>query len=219
MTDATRIYVACLASYNNGVLHGRWIDCEGKDASELQRETNAMLKASRFPNVTRRQCVDCEHIQSDAGADDECDECGGALSEPFPSAEEWAIHDHEGFGGLVGESTGFDDVAAVAEALNDGESSAFAVHWLIEDRGFSISDACEKASDVVVYQSDAHDLAADYAQEWVEECYSEQLEALPSILRYSIDWERVARDLKLGGDIDEGEAFGERFLVTNASEF
>jgi len=32
---APRIYVACLASYNNGVLHGSWIDCEGKGADEL----------------------------------------------------------------------------------------------------------------------------------------------------------------------------------------
>lgn len=26
-----RIFVACLASYNAGTLHGEWIDCTGKD--------------------------------------------------------------------------------------------------------------------------------------------------------------------------------------------
>jgi antirestriction protein len=25
--DSPKIYVACLAAYNNGILHGRWIDC------------------------------------------------------------------------------------------------------------------------------------------------------------------------------------------------
>jgi hypothetical protein len=106
-----RIYVACLASYNNGVLYGRWIDVDGKDAGELQAEVNAMLRGSRFPNVTRVQCADCGHIQDDWTAremtrpDATCDECGGDLGEPFPSAEEFAIHDHEGFGRLVAEPT------------------------------------------------------------------------------------------------------------------
>ena len=43
-TTETRIYVADLAEYNNGNLHGVWIDCEGKDAEDLQSEVSAMLK-------------------------------------------------------------------------------------------------------------------------------------------------------------------------------
>ena len=40
-----RIYVACLASYNAGILHGRWIDCDqGED--HIIEETAAMLKQS-----------------------------------------------------------------------------------------------------------------------------------------------------------------------------
>ena len=40
-----RIYVACLAAYNNGWLHGRWIDAtQGKEA--IQAEIADMLKAS-----------------------------------------------------------------------------------------------------------------------------------------------------------------------------
>jgi len=49
-----RIYVACLASYNNGVLHGAWIDAV-QDADALQAEVATMLRASPYPNVT----VDC----------------------------------------------------------------------------------------------------------------------------------------------------------------
>lgn len=196
LTAECRIYVACLASYNNGVLHGAWIDVDGKDADELQEEINAILRSSPYPNVT------VEHE-----------------GKRVPSAEEWAIHDHEGFADLIEEYTSMQDIAALAEALNNGETSRFAVHWLIKDIGLSIADACEKAEDVSIYQSEAWDLAADYCEEMAEDCYSKELEGLPSFIRHAIDWKVAARDLKLGGDIAESEAFGERFLVTNASEF
>ena len=45
-----RIYAACLASYDNDVLHGRWIDATS-DVDDMQAEVNAMLRESRFPNV------------------------------------------------------------------------------------------------------------------------------------------------------------------------
>jgi len=45
MTDTPRIYVACLAAYNNGSLHGEWIDCD-QDADSIQEEIDAMLKES-----------------------------------------------------------------------------------------------------------------------------------------------------------------------------
>ncbi len=40
-----RIYVACLASYNSGILHGAWIDAL-QDASAIRNEIKAMLDAS-----------------------------------------------------------------------------------------------------------------------------------------------------------------------------
>ncbi len=39
------IYVACLAAYNAGCLHGRWIDAS-QDAEDIWAEVNAMLAAS-----------------------------------------------------------------------------------------------------------------------------------------------------------------------------
>ncbi|HEF4732917.1 antirestriction protein ArdA [Burkholderia multivorans] len=84
MTAQRRIYVACLAAYNAGILYGKWIDCEDKDAFEIQEEVDEMLKGS-----------------------------------PCPGAEEWAIHDHEGFGGLLGEHDSFERVAELNEALNE----------------------------------------------------------------------------------------------------
>ncbi|MCY7273039.1 MAG: antirestriction protein ArdA [Phormidesmis sp. CAN_BIN44] len=49
-TETPRIYVACLAAYNNGILHGEWIDCD-QDADSIQEEINAMLKQSPEPNA------------------------------------------------------------------------------------------------------------------------------------------------------------------------
>lgn len=62
-TEQPRIYVACLAAYNYGILHGAWIDAD-QEPWALWDEVAAMLRAS-----------------------------------PLADAEEWAIHDYEGFGG------------------------------------------------------------------------------------------------------------------------
>jgi antirestriction protein len=40
-----RIYIACLAAYNNGKLHGQWIDAN-QEPSEIWVEISAMLKTS-----------------------------------------------------------------------------------------------------------------------------------------------------------------------------
>ena len=40
-----RIYVACLAAYNSGHLHGQWIDAD-QSADDIQEEVNAMLASS-----------------------------------------------------------------------------------------------------------------------------------------------------------------------------
>jgi antirestriction protein len=44
-TDTPRIYVACLASYNAGILHGRWIDAD-TGADEIREEIEGMLAES-----------------------------------------------------------------------------------------------------------------------------------------------------------------------------
>lgn len=44
-----RIYVACLAAYNNGILHGAWIDAN--DAEDMTEATQAMLKKSPMPDA------------------------------------------------------------------------------------------------------------------------------------------------------------------------
>lgn len=206
-----RIYVACLASYNNGVLHGRWIDVDGRDATELREEVEAMLRQSPYPNVTV-QCPACE-----GGEQEGCATCRGVGK--LPSAEEFAIHDHEGFGRMVGEYTSLQDVVAIAEGLTGGNALAF--RWLVEDRGFSVSEAADRAEDVRIYQAEGvYDLAADYAQELFEETRSSEERGRLNQWPFTcIDWEAAGRELTIGGDVELAELGGERFLVTNASEF
>ena len=61
MSEEIRIYVADLAAYNNGKLHGVWIDAT-QNLEDIQDQINAMLAES-----------------------------------PEGFAEEYAIHDYEGF--------------------------------------------------------------------------------------------------------------------------
>ena len=84
LNHTPRIYVACLAAYNTGILHGRWIDAS-TDAEEMETATRAMLAAS-----------------------------------PIPEAEEWAIHDDEGFGkSVLHESDSFQRIAELVAFLEE----------------------------------------------------------------------------------------------------
>jgi antirestriction protein len=47
--DAPQIYVACLSAYNNGKLHGMWIDCT-QDADAIQEDIEWMLSWSPCRN-------------------------------------------------------------------------------------------------------------------------------------------------------------------------
>ncbi|NJO62413.1 MAG: antirestriction protein ArdA, partial [Richelia sp. RM2_1_2] len=48
--NTPRIYVACLAAYNNGKLHGEWIDCD-QDADDIWEKIEKMLEASPEPDA------------------------------------------------------------------------------------------------------------------------------------------------------------------------
>lgn len=57
-----KIYVACLAAYNNGILHGRWIDAN-QDADTIRDEIAAMLKASPIPDAEEWAIHDYEDFE------------------------------------------------------------------------------------------------------------------------------------------------------------
>ena len=58
--NTPRIYVACLAAYNNGKLHGVWIDCD-RDADDIWAEINKMLLQSPEPDAEEWAIHDSEN--------------------------------------------------------------------------------------------------------------------------------------------------------------
>jgi len=150
-----RIYVACLAAYNNGRLHGAWIDVDD-DADAVRDAINVMLKAS-----------------------------------PVRGAEEYAIHDYEGFGGVeIAEYAGIDKVVAIAVFLRArGVLGALVLEHVCGDLEAAASALDERYHGVFAS-------LADCVQEMTEETT-----AIPETLRNYIDWEDMARDVRLNGDV------------------
>lgn len=147
-----RIYVACLAAYNNGTLHGSWIDAN-QEADAICGEIRAMLAAS-----------------------------------PEPGAEEWAIHDYEGFFGLqLSEYEGVESVARIAEAIAEhGEPWAlYAVHT---DTDYAF-EHFEEAY-VGAYKDEL-----DFATELFDDLY---LSDIPENIRFYVDYDAFARDIFIG---------------------
>ncbi len=149
-----RIYVACLAAYNNGILHGAWIDAT-QEAWAIYDGIRAILDSS-----------------------------------PIMDAEEWAIHDYEGFEGIeLAEYAGIEGVA---------EKAAFIVdHGRLGAELFtyygSLAEAREALEDRYHGQFES---VAEYMQETMEGCT-----AIPAPLQYYLDWQAMARDAELSGDL------------------
>lgn len=157
---APRIYVACLAAYNAGILHGAWIDA-AQDATDLRAEVDFMLRRS-----------------------------------PIRNAEEWAIHDHEGFAPLsIHEYESLDDVCAAAVLIEEHrEVAALMLDCL---GGAEYYQEAQKAIE------DRYAGEWDSVEDWVDELIGEGLYGpIPDGLRPYIDLGRIAGDLQMGGDIN-----------------
>lgn len=72
---------------------------------------------------------------------------------------------------------------------------------------YSLEDALERFEEVCLHYSSAK----NYARELIEDTTD-----IPENLRYYIDYEAIARDMKLGGEIVK---IGRELIVTNALEF
>ncbi|WP_017930671.1 antirestriction protein ArdA [Robiginitomaculum antarcticum] len=150
-----RIYVACLAAYNCGHLHGRWIDA-ALGESHIWDETKAMLADS-----------------------------------PEPDAEEWAIHDYEGFeGASLSEWESFESVAAIAKFIEEHEELG---GKLLEHYGSDLNDA-RKALE---HYHGQYETLEDYARECTEDCGPK----IPESLEFYIDYKSMSRDWENSGDI------------------
>lgn len=110
-------------------------------------------------------------------------------------AEEWAIHDHEGFG--LWEPRKFesiDTVAAVARGIVE-HGDVFA--GLVSHLG-TVEEAARFMEEAY---GGAWDSLADYAASFVEDVYSGELRELPEFIRSHIDYEAIGDDLEMGGDV------------------
>ena len=206
-----RIYVACLASYNAGILHGRWIDASD-DVADMKADISAMLRESPCPNVERQDyfCDDCGEGASvtlgfDRRANDgqKCEHCGKAMRPlvVYASAEEWAIHDHEGLGESLGEYAGLDEVARRVSLVDlaDDKGIPFSVLLQFADDRMSgewDSDDLESAVDDS-YRGTADSWAA-FAEEFTREVHD--MREVPEWLENHIDWESVGREFSMSGD-------------------
>ncbi|WP_051882399.1 antirestriction protein ArdA [Parvularcula oceani] len=153
-TPTPRVYLACLASYNAGILHGVWAEAMDEDA--LREAVATMLAES-----------------------------------PTAGAEEFAIHDHEGFG-----SWGPDEYEGLAE---------------IAAKGPFIAEHGQLGAEVLAHFSgrlDEAEAAFDgYAGEWpdlghfAEDLTEQSGVTIPDSVRLYVDYDAMGRDLELGGDV------------------
>lgn len=153
MSEDIRIYVACLAAYNNGYLHGVWIDAT-QELADIQEQVSTMLASS-----------------------------------PVEDAEEYAIHDYEGF-------------ESVRLSEWDGLASAHKTACFIEEYGelgaellniYELEEA-EKALDENYHG--CFSSLAEYAEQ-----FTSDTSQVPENLQYYIDYERMGRDWEMSGDI------------------
>lgn len=138
-------------------------------------------------------------IDADQPADAIREQIGQMLAESKePIAEEWAIHDYDNFAGLsLSEFEDIDKVAEVAYLITEhGPVFASLVEYL---GGTSSIDEARRYMEEG-YRG-AFDSLADYAQELVEECYSDVLKGLPTFIRLNIDYQAIGKDMDLGGDV------------------
>jgi antirestriction protein len=61
LAPSPAIYVASLADYNNGVLHGTWIDA-AREPSDIQADIDAMLAQSREPHAEEYAIFDYDQF-------------------------------------------------------------------------------------------------------------------------------------------------------------
>lgn len=146
-----RIYVACLAAYNNGILHGAWIDAD-QDEDAINWAIWDMLKVS-----------------------------------PIDGAEEWAIHDYEGFEGAnIAEYEGIASVAAKAAFIGEHGELGGAV----------LAHFCGDFNEARAALEDQY--AGEYASlaDFVRELTGER-GGIPEHLAFYIDYEAMARDMAI----------------------
>ena len=189
-----RIYVASLSDYNNGHLHGAWIDLDGLDEIEVQDEINGILRTSRYPNV-EYTCANCQggYVHLNGGLMATCHICNGRGT--YPSAEEWEVHDYDELPPSFGPHPSIAELVEYVEKVDTHGDvwAAYVEHC--DDIG---ADPSER------HFEDCRAGEADSEREWVESFLEDAgtLNSIPENLRSYFNTEAYLRDMKLNGDVD-----------------
>ena len=174
-TTDPKIWVACLACYNAGRLHGRWFDV-GTAPDDLHREVMAFFA---------RGCETCGEYER------ECPECR-AFAAPFPcGGEELAVHDHEGLGD-VGEAYDLPRLCAIAALVEE-----FADRPVIEYLARVDGDIERAREGLREHYAGRWESLAEWAESWAEDVGLGTEQLWPYV-----DWGRYARDVELNGDVE-----------------
>lgn len=154
------LYIADLAAYNNGILHGVWVNAEDH-IDDMMAQIFTMLAQS-----------------------------------PINGAEEWAIHDYDGFDGI--HLSEYEDLNKISEYvcfLNEyPDIGAMLLNYYDNDL-----DEAERAGTERYHG--CYETIGDYARDIMEECHD-----IPAFIEYYIDYDKLGRDMELNGEIFTLEA-------------
>jgi len=146
-----RIYVACLASYNNGCLFGRWIEVS-EDEAALRSEVAAMLRASPEPAAEEHAIHDFENFEG----------CEVREYESFSHVVALAqfAGEHGALGGEVLSYYG-GDLEDARTALEDRYAGAYAS---LEDFAEAIGRDMALSGDIITFDLAHDDIHIFWAQ-------------------------------------------------------
>jgi antirestriction protein len=111
------------------------------------------------------------------------------------TAEEWEIHDHEGFESVHVDNYNLDQLNEIAIALSESDDPEILAD-IFNDfyDGKNIQSAID-----YIEENDAgeHSDLEEFAESYYSDCY----EPIPKHLQYYIAWDKMARDMELNGEI------------------
>jgi antirestriction protein len=123
--------------------------------------------------------------------------------------EEWAIHDHEGWYGLLkGEYPDLEKLYETHTELQQQEDTCVDENAIVA--AIALSDEYSDFTKIMNEYRGCFDKAGDYAYEQAEECGD--LKGIPEFYRNHICWESVERELEIGCDIYVHTVNGSRYI-------
>ena len=122
---------------------------------------------------------------------------------------EYAIHDHEGFGNLYGEFMGLDKVIEIAKLKEEASDNSVpweAVRLYCEDKG-----ELRDISEIAEQYRGQYESFKDYAEELFDECY---LADVPEFVQDFIDYEAYARSIQFDYTVFRIDCFKTYIFLT-----